>query len=56
MGKRLSDVDIARYHRDGFLRRPRTDHGEAGQAAHAKAVARFRAQNVEEMARYEAAS
>jgi hypothetical protein len=35
--------------------RPRTDCGPAEQAAHAPAVARFRAQNAEEVARYEAA-
>jgi len=35
--------------------RPLTDDGAAEQAAHAAAVARFRAQNVEEFARYEAA-
>jgi non-heme Fe2+,alpha-ketoglutarate-dependent halogenase len=35
--------------------RPRSDWGASEQAAHAAAVARFRAQNAEEVARYEAA-
>jgi non-heme Fe2+,alpha-ketoglutarate-dependent halogenase len=35
--------------------RPQTDYGTAEQAAHAEAVARFRAQNAEEVLRYEAA-
>ncbi len=35
--------------------RPQTDYGRAEQAAHAEAVARFRAQNAEEVLRYEAA-
>jgi non-haem Fe2+, alpha-ketoglutarate-dependent halogenase len=35
--------------------RPRVEHGEAERTAHAAAVARFRAQNAEEFARYEAA-
>jgi non-haem Fe2+, alpha-ketoglutarate-dependent halogenase len=35
--------------------RPRIEHGVAEQATHAEAVARFRAQNTEEVARYEAA-
>jgi non-heme Fe2+,alpha-ketoglutarate-dependent halogenase len=36
-------------------KRPRTDCGEAERAAHAEAVARFRAQNAEQFQRYEAA-
>jgi non-heme Fe2+,alpha-ketoglutarate-dependent halogenase len=35
--------------------RPRVDYGAAEQAAHAEAVLRFRAQNAEEVLRYEAA-
>ena len=35
--------------------RPRVDYGAAEQAAHAEAVLRFRAQNAEEVRRYEAA-
>jgi hypothetical protein len=35
--------------------RPKVEYGPAEQAAHAAAVARFRAQNAEEVARYEAA-
>jgi non-heme Fe2+,alpha-ketoglutarate-dependent halogenase len=35
--------------------RPQADYGPAEQAAHAASVARFRAQNAEELARYEAA-
>jgi hypothetical protein len=35
--------------------RPTNDYGEAEQAAHAAAVARFRAQNAEEVTRFEAA-
>jgi non-heme Fe2+,alpha-ketoglutarate-dependent halogenase len=35
--------------------RPRIEYGEAERAAHAEAVARFRAQNAEEVLRYEAA-
>jgi len=35
--------------------RPQSDYGAAERAAHAEAVARFRAQNAEEVLRYEAA-
>lgn len=46
---------VDRYNHFDDEPRPLIDYGAAERAAHAEAVARFRAQNVEEFARYEAA-
>jgi hypothetical protein len=46
---------VDRYRHFDDEPRPSVDYGDAERAAHAAAVARFRAQNAEELARYEAA-
>ena len=45
---------VDRYGRFDDEPRPRVDYGEAERAAHADAVARFRAQNAEALLRCEA--